>query len=581
MTKGGAFIIPESSLPAIFTISDLNDDHKMIRESIASFVAENITTDVASKKIELKDWEFTKKILRDLARLGYLGIEIPEEYGGMGLDKISATIVAEEIAKQGSFAATFLAHTGIGTLPIRFFGTEEQKRKYLPMLASGDSIAAYSLTEAGAGSDARSVKTKAVLSSDGSHFILNGEKKFVTNGGLASVFTVFAKIDGDKGITAFIVERGFPGVVVGKEEHKMGIQGSSTTDLILQDAIVPVDNLLGERQKGFKEIALNILNLGRFKLGAACLGAGRMCLEEALKYAKERKQFGVSIVEFGAIRHKLALMAAKNYAMESMVYRTAGYLEEAIGQVDEKDSRAVLRAIEEFAVECSLVKTFCTEALDYIVDENVQIHGASGFCEGNPERHHRDSRINRIFEGTNEINRILAVGMELKKVVSGVLPVAAQGKKILEEATAFSLQNEPENLVNRLFGYLNGAKKSFLVVCDTVSERFKPILDGGKELEKHQIVLMGLADCMIEIYKMESVLAAFAKSQNQFNENLIRLIFHESLADFEKLIKELVVMCSVGDDQKTRASIIRKLLKFSLENKEELCNKIVGHLLKK
>ena len=576
MVKGGSFIIPSDKLPDVFTVDSLNEDQRMIRSNLADFVAENITTEEASKRIESKDLGFIRKLMVNLANLGYLGFEIPEEYGGTGLDKISATLIAEEIARQGSFAATFLAHTGIGTLPIVFFGTEEQKKKYLPKLANGEWIAAYSLTEAGAGSDARNLKTRAVWSVDGKYYVLNGEKKFVTNGGLADVFVVFAKVEEDKDITAFIIERGFPGVKIGNEEHKMGIRGSSTTDLILQNAMVPVGNLLGERQRGFKDIALNTLNFGRFKLGAACLGAGRMCFREAFKYSQERKQFGASIIELRAIRQKLALMSAKNYAMESVVYRTAGLLEETIGQIDDKNSKVVLKSIEEFVVECSLIKVFCTEALHYIVDENVQIHGGSGFCEGSPERHYRDSRVNRIFEGTNEINRMLATGMELVKAASGILPVAAQGKKILEEAMSFSLQSESQDLIGRLFGYLNGAKKSFLIVCDAANEKFKPVIDRGAELQKHQIILMDLADCMIEIYKLESVLAVLSKSRTGLNESLTRLIFHDGLLELDRLIRELLAMCSDGDSQRTRLSMVKKFLKFELENKEELCDKIVG-----
>jgi len=462
-------------------------------------------------------------------------------------------------------------------LPIRFFGTEEQKRKYLSKLTSGEWVAAYSLTEVGAGSDANNVKTRAMLSSDGSHYIFNGEKKFVTNGGFADVYTVFAKIDGEDKITAFIVERGFSGVTVGKEEHKLGIQGSSTSDLVFQDAIVPVENLLGERGRGFK-IAVNILNLGRFKLGAACLGAGRMCLDEALKYSKDRKQFGQPICNFGVIRQKLAQMAVKNYAMESMVYRLAGHLEEAIGRVDTKDSKAVLDAIEEFVVECSLTKIFCSEALDEVVDENVQIHGGSGFCEGNPERHYRDSRINRIFEGTNEINRMLLVGMLLKKS-SVMMQIGALGKKIVEETMAPSLQSESEDMMDRLFGYLNGTKKSFLIVCDCVNDKFLPILDNGKELTKHQIVLVALADCLIEIYKLDSVLRVAQKNRNDLNDRMTRLVFSDSLFTVDRLIKELLIMCSDGDNQRTRLAMIRRLIKFTPENKEDLCNEIAEKLL--
>src|SRR3989344_5354419 len=420
MARGGEFVLPSSKLPDIFTVSDFTQEQLMVRDTVRNFVANEIMKDdKIVKRIESKDWGFSRELLKKLADLGLLGAEIPEEYGGQGLDKVMGAIIAEEIAKQGSFACTFLAHTGIGTLPIRFFGTEEQKKKYLPKLVSGEWVAAYCLTESGAGSDAGGVKTVAIKNND--FYILNGTKIFVTNGGFADLFIVFAQVK-DFGLTAFIVEKSWPSVNVRGEEHKIGIQGSSTASVDFDNVVVPESNLLGETGKGFK-IALNILNLGRFKLAAACLGGGRMGLEQSLKYSQERKQFGKSICKFGAIRQKLALMAAKIYAMESVVYRTAGHLEEAIGKVEANDSKAILKAIEEFVVECSLVKVFCSEALDFIVDENVQIHGGSGFCEGNPERQYRDSRINRIFEGTNEINRLLAVGMLLKKAMTGGLPL--------------------------------------------------------------------------------------------------------------------------------------------------------------
>ncbi len=574
MAKGGEFVLPSDTLPEIFTVNDLTDEQRLIRDTIKELVTKTIITDEAIKLIESKDFRFSRGLMRNLAELGFLGAEIPEEYGGQGLDKITGAIIAEEIAKEGSFACTFLAHTGIGTLPIRFFGTDEQKKKYLPKLVSGEWIGAYSLTEAGAGSDANAAKTKATLSQDGKHYILNGEKKFVTNGGFADIYTVFAKIEGDDKVTAFIVERSFQGVFPGKEEHKMGIQGSSTADLVLQDALVPVENLLGERGKGFKEIALNILNLGRFKLAAASLGGGRLGLEQALKYSQERKQFGKPICEFGAIRQKLALMAAKVYAMESIVYRTAGHLEEAIGKVDANDSKVVLKAIEEFVVECSLVKVFCSEALDYIVDENVQIHGGSGFCEGSPERQYRDSRINRIFEGTNEINRLLAVGMLLKKAAIGSLPLMSAIKQVVGESLTPSMQMEPEDLVERLTYYLNNAKKAVLLAAGSAYEKY------NIKLEEHQILLMSLSDCLINIFVMDSSLRALTKNRTDLNANLVQLIFDEGLFSVERLVRRIIPMCAEGDTQKTALAMIRRLLKFTPVNTEDLCNEIAERLLR-
>ncbi len=575
MAKGGEFILPSDSLPDIFTVNDFTEEQLLIRDTIREVVKKAVNTDDAIKLIESKDFRFSRGLMSNLAELGFLGAEIPEEYGGMGLDKVTGAIIAEEIAKQGSFATTFLAHTGIGTLPIRFFGTEEQKRKYLPKLVSGEWIAAYCLTESGAGSDANSVKTTAApLSDKNKNFILNGEKMFVTNGGFADLFIVFAQLQGI-GLTAFVVEKSIcPGLRVGKEEHKIGIRGSSTTTVVLDNALVSADNILGEPGKGFK-IALNILNLGRFKLAAACLGGGRMGLEQSLKYSQERKQFGKSICEFGAIRQKLALMAAKNYAMESVVYRTAGHLEEAIGKVDANDSKAVLKAIEEFVVECSLIKVFCSEALDFIVDENVQIHGGSGFCEElSPARQYRDSRINRIFEGTNEINRLLAVGMLLKKAATGGLPLMQAIKKVVGESMTPSAQIEPENLVERLALHLNNAKKVVLLTAGSAYEKF------GLKLEEHQMVLMGLSDCLINIYVMESSLAALVESKTDLNTNLVSLIFDEGLFSVERLTREVISMCSAGDEQRTALAMVRRLLKFIPVNEEDLCNKITESLLR-
>lgn len=572
MAKGGEFILPDSDLSSVFTVNDLTEEQRLIRDTVKEVVVKTIITDDAIKLIESKDFRFSRGLMKNLAELGFLGAEIPEEYGGQGLDKISGAIIAEEIAKQGSFACTFLAHTGIGTLPIRFFGTDEQKKKYLPRLVNGEWVASYCLTEGGAGSDANSVRTRAIYS-EGDTYNISGEKIFVTNGGFADLYVVFAQLE-DLGLTAFIVPRETRGLVVGKEEHKMGIQGSSTATIVLDNIRIPRSNILGEPGKGFK-IALNILNLGRFKLGAACLGGGKLALEQALKYSQERKQFGKPISEFGAIRQKLAQMAAKVYAMESVVYRTAGYLEEAIGKVDANDSKAVLKAIEEFVVECSLVKVYCSEALDFIVDENIQIHGGSGFCEGSPERQYRDSRINRIFEGTNEVNRLTLIGMLLKKAVTGSLPLMSAIKLITDEALTPSLQMEPEDLVERLTYYLNNAKKAVLLVAGSAYDKY------GIKLEEHQILLMALSDCLINIFVMESSLAAFAKNKTDSNSHLVQLVFDEGLFLVERLAREIVPMCAEGDTQRTVLAMIRRLLKFTPVNKEEMCNKIAEDLIKR
>lgn len=568
MQKGGEFVIPSNIIPEIFTITDLSEEQKMIREMLKEFVANEINKSDIIKRIESKDWDLSRELLKKLADIGLLGAEIPEQYGGQGLDKVTGAIIAEEISKQGSFACTFLAHTGIATLPIRFFGTEEQKAKYLPKLINGEWVAAYCLSEAMAGSDANSVKTTARLLKSGNTFSLNGEKIYVTNGGFADLFTIFAQLE-NQGLTAFIVEKNTHGLTVGREEHKMGIQGSSTSTVVLDNALVSAENMLNG--KGFK-IAMNILNLGRFKLGAASLGASRQFFGQSLKHAKQRVQFNNPLISFGAVKQKLAQMAAKIYAMESIVYRTAGHLEEAIGQVETENSQAVLEAIGEFAIECSIVKVFCSEALDFIVDENVQIHGGLGFCEESVERGYRDSRINRIFEGTNEINKMLTVGMVLKKGETGKLPLMLAIKQVIGETMSASVQTEPEDLMEQLTFYLNSARKAVLLAAGSAYEKFL------SELKEQQIILMALSECLINIYVMESSLAALTKNKTELNICLVRQIFHDSLFEVEKLTKEIIPMCAEGDDQKMRLGMLRRILKFTPINLKENTDKIIENL---
>lgn len=568
MPRGGEFILSSDKLPEIFSIDDLSEEQKLIRQTVREFVTDTIAKKEISSALESKDFVLTRQIMAELAETGLLGVEIPEEYGGGGLDKISSMIVTEEIAPLGSLAVSVLAHKGIGTWPIVLFGTKEQKEKYLPKLASGEWLAAYSLTEGSSGSDANAARSTAVKT-DGA-YILNGEKIFVTNGGFADIFTVFAKLDGK--LTAFIVEKNFAGLVIGKEEHKMGICGSSTTTIILNDVFVPDSNLLGEPGKGFK-IAMNVLNLGRFILGVACLGSGRLCLSEATTYAKERKQFGKAIIEFGLIRQKLAEMAAKIFAMESMVYRLAGMLDQSIKQAGSGNVDDVLKAIGEYSIECSLVKVFCSEALDFITDENVQIHGGSGFCEELPAaRHYRDSRINRIFEGTNEINRLFAISVLLKR--AGELSMPAVIKKIMSEA----MQNQPseanDDLISKLLNQLNGAKKAMLLTGGAVLQKFyKP-----EDLESHQFILGQLSDSVISIYVLESILAVLAKNcgPNDSRSYLVRLIFAQTLPTIKEQLKNIAAACAEGDELRILLATQHRFLRFDPENMEFLHNKIIG-----
>src|SRR3989344_823120 len=467
MAKGGEFILPSDQLPDIFTVSDLSEEQRMIGKTIREFMDREVLTDEAIGRIEAKDFSFSVQIIRKLAKLGLLGVEIPEQYGGLDLGKVTGTVIAENIARQGSLACTFLAHTGIATYPILLFGSKKQKQRYLPRLVEAEILGAYALTEAGAGSDAAAIKTKAVPTEEGEHFMLNGEKIFITNGGFADVFVVFAKINGDDNLhSAFIVERTYSGLETGKEEHKMGIVGSSTVSVALTDVKVPAENLLGQPGSGLK-IALNVLNLGRFKLAAASLGGARSCLESALAYARQRKQFGKYLVELPVIKGKLAMMAAHIYAMESAVYRTAGLLEDALKEVDANDQKAMLKAIGEFAIECSAIKVSCSDVLDMIVaDETVQIHGGYGYIIEDKAtcaaRYLLNARINRLFEGTNEVNDQLMFVQLMAKTLRGELPLMKAIQKA--QSDAMSGATEPEtDLIKKLSKSLNGVKSSVLL----------------------------------------------------------------------------------------------------------------------
>ena len=430
---GGSFLLEERQTADVFTPEDFTEQHQMIAQTTEEFVVNEILPQ--AEKIEHKDFSISRDLLKKAGELGLSGVEIPEAYGGLEMDKVTAGIIADHIAQYAGFATTWGAHSGIGLLPIVYFGTEEQKRKYLPKLATGEIVGAYALSEASSGSDALNCRARAQLSPDGKHYILNGEKMWITNAGFADLFTVFAKVDGEK-FSAFLVERTFPGFSVGAEEHKMGIRGSSTCPLILTDCQVPVENLLGEIGKGHV-IAFNILNIGRFKLGAMCLGGARVAIEQAVAYAKQRKAFGKVIADFGLVREKIANMATLIYVGESLVYRTVGMMDALLAEIDKASAGAIKemrKAIEEYAVECSIIKVWGSEMIDYVVDEAMQIHGGYGFVEEYPaERAYRDARINRIFEGTNEINRLIITGFLLKRAMSGQLPLMPAIKKLMDE----------------------------------------------------------------------------------------------------------------------------------------------------
>jgi len=461
----------------------------MIRDVTAQFVEKEVLPQ--QERMEQQDWSVTVGLLKRCGELGLLGIEAPTQYGGENLDKVCAMIVAEQMARVGSFAVSYGGQAGIGTLPIVYFGTEAQKQKYLPALCRAEKLAAYALSEAGSGSDALAAKASAVRSPDGRHWILNGEKMWITNAAFADLFITFAQVDG-KHFSCFAVEKDYPGVSTGAEERKMGLKGSSTRTLILQNAEVPIDNLIGEIGKGH-HVAFNILNIGRAKLGAGAVGASKTALNDSIPYARQRFAFGKPIAAFGAIKHKLAEMAIRTWAAEGMVYRTAGMMDRALEAVDSSDSKGILKAMEEYAIECSILKVFGSEVMDFVVDEAVQIHGGYGYSAEYPvERYYRDARVHRIFEGTNEINRLLITGMLLKRAAAGALPLFSSA----------ALDSSPAAPVEAA---LQGLKKTFLYTARLAVERF------GDAIKNQQETLMHLSDIVMDIYAIDTATRRSAK----------------------------------------------------------------------
>ena len=562
---GGEFLITEVAPEQVFTPEDFTDEHRMIYETTKDFVNKEVLSNL--DKIEEKDQDVVLGILAKAGELGLNGTDVPEEYGGLGLDKVSTTVVAEVMGACGSFTTIQAAHTGIGTLPIVYFGNEEQKKKYLPKLASGEWCGAYCLTESDAGSDALNARTKAVLSEDSKYYILNGVKMFVTNCGWAKSFIVYAKVDGEH-FTGFIVERDFPGVSTGAEEKKMGMHGSSTRPLILEDARVPVENALFEIGKGHK-IAFNVLNVGRWKLGAATVGGCKACVTEAVKYANGRIQFNVPISSFGMIKTKLANMATRIYMSESMMYRLAGIFDDKLGTLDEeakKSGAENAKAIGEYAPECSITKIYGSECLDYCADEYVQILGGYGYCAEYPaERYYRDSRINRIWEGTNEINRLLVPGTMMRRALKGRLALLPAAQAIAGELMSYSplsvqLPDTPLALQEHM---VKMSKKIALMVAGVAAQKFQ------QELVQEQEVMANIADIIIEIFAMESGLLRTLKMISGKGEEkagyqiaAVKVYVDETIPKIETWAKQTLAYMEEGDMLRTQLAGVKKLARY-------------------
>jgi len=565
LIKGGSFLIEERTPEEIFTPEDFTEEHRMIADTTRQFVDNEVNPHI--DELEKHNWKLSRELIGKAAELGLIGANIPEEYGGLGLDQTSGALVGENIGRSASFATTLGAESGIGLLPIVYFATEEAKQKYLPKIAAGELITAYALTEAGAGSDAMAGKATARLSEDGKEYILNGEKMWITNGGFADIFIVFAKLDGDK-FSAFIVERQ-PGLTSGAEEHKMGIKGSSTTALVLSDVRTPVENLLGEIGKGHK-IAFNILNIGRFKLGAMCTGGMKLMVQESVRYANERQQFGKSISSFGAIKAKLAEQAIRTWVGESMVYRTLGMIEAGIGAVDSKDMDARLRAIEEYAAECSIIKVALSESCDFVADEMVQIFGGYGYSADYPaERAYRDSRINRIFEGTNEINRMLIPGRLMKSAMSGRLALLPAAQALMDEVLSPQIASfdDDDRVLAAEQKLAQNAKKVALMTLGTAAQKYM------MKLADQQEILMGIADVIMDTYAMETAILRARKLVASQGEaaaerylDMTRVFCNDSVERIEARAKNTLAGMSEGDELRTLLAALRRFTKLQPMN---------------
>ena len=562
---GGSFLLETRTPAEIFTPEDLNEEQRQIASTAAQFARDEILPLAAA--IEAKEPGVMKSLIRKAGELGFTAVEIPEEYGGMGMDKTTSTLITDHLSVLASFSTAFGAQIGIASLPLVWYGNEQQKQRYLPRLATGEWIGAYGLSEASSGSDAMNIRTRATLSQDGNYYLLNGEKMWLTNCGIANLYTVFAKIDGEK-FSAFLIERDSPGLTVGAEEHKLGIRGSSTCPLVLADCCVPAANLLGEAGKGH-HIAFNVLNVGRFKLGVACVGGARHALAHMIRYAKQRIAFGKPIAEFGLIQRKISTSAARLYAAESMAYRTVGMIDAALAQVaaDQVHSpRETQRRIEEYAVECSILKVYGSEMLSLVADELVATMGGYGYVEEYPaERFYRDARINEIFEGTNEINRLIITGWLMKRALGGKLPLLGAIKKLMDEVTqppSFDSGSNDEEPLAREAEVLAAVKKIALFTAGVASQRFMAALQDQQE------VMADLADIIVQVFALESSLLRARKMGSSsaakgVSAAMTGLLAEEAMAVAEQAARRVLAACAEGDLLKTQLAILRRLARFT------------------
>jgi alkylation response protein AidB-like acyl-CoA dehydrogenase len=561
---GGEWLLQATEPEGVFTPERLTDEHRLIAQTAQEFVDAEVLPKL--DQLEQKDWTLARELVKRGGELGLLGVDVPEAYGGVGLDKVTSLIVSEKMARSASFGATFGAHANLTIVPLMLFGSEAQKQKYLPKLLSGELIGAYALSESGSGSDALGARTKATRQADGS-FVMNGEKMWITNGGFADLFVIFAKVDGDQ-FTALLVERGW-GVKSGKEEHKMGLHGSSTTALIFQDVKVPAENVLSEVGKGHK-VAFNVLNFARFKLGAMCSGGAHGAIAEAAKYAAARRQFGQPIASFGAIKHKIGEMVVRTYAIESLLYRIAGLVDARIAATPHEatDGSAALAAFEEYNVEASIAKVAGSETLDYVLDENIQIHGGNGYVRDYPaERHYRDARVNRIFEGTNEINRLLIPGMLIRRAVKGELPLIPAAKALQDELLGPpSMPSSDEGVLADERRAIEAFRKTALMVFGVAMQTY------GQKLTDEQEVLMHLADITIDLFSAESatlraIAASSAKNQRAaLHADAARVFVNDAAMRIEASARQALGATVDGDMLRTMLAALRRVMKVTPMN---------------